>query len=122
MLAHYEREWWTQGRDRAGIERMLAGSDAVVTAVARESGALVGFARALSDGVYRSTIFDLIVAPEWRGIGLGRELVERILAAPALRGCRRTDLVCKDDMGGFYEQLGFVRAGPDLLRMERARD
>ena len=99
---------------------MLAGSDAVVSAVDGE-GELVGFVRALSDGAYRSTIFDLIVAPEWRERGLGRALVERILATSALRECRRTDLVCKEEVAGFYESLGFVRAAPDQLRMEWTR-
>lgn len=100
---------------------MLAGSDAVVSAVGAESGELAGFVRAISDGTYRSTIFDLIVAPDWRGSGLGRALVERILATPALERCRRTDLVCREDVAGFYESLGFKRSGTDQLRMEWAR-
>jgi GNAT superfamily N-acetyltransferase len=99
---------------------MLAGSDAVVSAVDGD-GALVGFARALSDGAYRSTIFDLIVAPEWRERGLGRALVERILATPALERCRRTDLVCKEEVAPFYESLGFERTASDQLRMEWTR-
>lgn len=100
---------------------MLAGSDAVVSAVDGASGSLAGFARALSDGVYRSTIFDLIVAPPWRRRGLGQALVEAILAAPALRECLRTDLVCGEDVAGFYQGLGFQRSPANLLRLERAR-
>jgi len=100
---------------------MLAGSDAVVAASDRESGELVGFVRALSDGAYRSTIFDLIVAPDWRGRGLGRALVERILVTPALAHCRRTDLVCREEVAGFYVSLGFERSASDQLRMEWTR-
>ena len=99
---------------------MLAGSDAIVSAVDAE-GRLVGFARALSDGAYRSTIFDLIVAPGWRDRGLGRALVKRILATPALERCRRTDLVCKQEVAPFYESLGFERTATDQLRMEWTR-
>ena len=99
---------------------MLAGSDAVVSAT-DDHGRLVGFVRALSDGAYRSTIFDLIVAPEWRERGLGRALVERILATPALERCRRTDLVCKQEVAAFYESLGFERTSSDQLRMEWTR-
>ena len=121
LLAFYEREWWTQDRERADVERMLAGSNAVVAAVEIAGGTLVGFARALSDGAYRSTIFDLIVAPEWRSRGLGQALVGRILALPALERCRRTDLFCREDMAGYYESLGFERSPPDQLRMEWTR-
>ena len=121
LLAFYEREWWTQGRERADVERMLVGSDAVVAAVELDSGELVGFVRALSDGAFRSTIFDLIVARAWQGRGLGRALVERILATPALERCRRTDLVCREDMAAFYESLGFERSASDQIRMEWTR-
>ena len=100
---------------------MLLGSDAAVSAVEVASGELVGFVRALSDGVFRSTIFDLIVASEWRGRGLGQALVRRILATPALERCRRTDLVCRADMAGFYETLGFELSAPDQIRMEWTR-
>jgi ribosomal protein S18 acetylase RimI-like enzyme len=99
---------------------MLAGSDAVVPAITTD-GKLVGFVRALSDGAYRSTIFDLIVDPACREGGLGTALVERILATPALEGCRRTDLVCKVEVAPFYESLGFERTSPDQLRMEWSR-
>lgn len=121
LLAFYEREWWTQARERTDVERMLAGSNAIVSAVEIGDGTLVGFARALSDGAYRSTIFDLIVALDWRGRGLGQALVERILATAALERCRRTDLFCREDMVGYYESLGFERSPPGQLRMEWTR-
>ncbi|MCL4286687.1 MAG: N-acetyltransferase, partial [Thermoleophilia bacterium] len=63
MMRFYEREWWTQGRERADVERMLAGSDVVISAVTEEGGELAGFVRAITDGVYRGVLFDLIVAP-----------------------------------------------------------
>lgn len=118
LLAFYEREWWTNDRERADVERMLAGSDLVLSATPRERpDELVGFVRAITDGVYRATIFDLIVAPAWRSRGLGAELVERAHADPVLAGCRRIELICVEEMVPFYERFGYEVAAPERLRM-----
>ena len=115
LLAFYEREWWTNDRERPDIERMLDGSDLVLSATA--AGRLVGFVRAITDGVYRGKIFDLIVDPDWRGKGLGIELIERAHAHPILAGCKRISLICVEDMVPFYEARGYEVAAPEHLRM-----
>jgi GNAT superfamily N-acetyltransferase len=115
LLAFYRREWWTDDRERDGIERMLAGSDLVLSAIS--GGALVGFVRAITDGVYRAALFDLIVDPDWRGRGLGVELMERAHAHPVLAGCRRIELICVEEMVPFYEKRGYELAVPEHLRM-----
>lgn len=115
LLAFYKREWWTDDRERDGVERMLAGSDLVLSATA--GGALVGFVRAITDGVYRAAIFDLIVDPSWRGRGLGVELIERAHAHPVLAGCRRVELICVEEMVPFYEKRGYELSSAEHLRM-----
>lgn len=118
LLAFYEREWWTQGRERGDVERMLAGSDLVISATPRATpDELAGFVRAITDGVYRATIFDLIVAPRWRKHGLGAELLERAHAHPVLAGCRRVELICIAEMIPFYERSGYELTEPEHLRM-----
>ena len=94
---------------------MLEGSDLVIAATA--GGKLAGFVRAITDGVYRAKIFDLIVDPEWRGRGLGVELIERAHSHPALAECRRISLICLEDMVPFYEARGYEVAAPEHLRM-----
>ncbi|WP_417714868.1 GNAT family N-acetyltransferase [Pseudoalteromonas obscura] len=47
-------------------------------------GELVGFARVLSDFIYKAVIFDVIVAPDERGKGLGITLMELIKHHPKL--------------------------------------
>ncbi len=115
LLVFYEREWWTNDRERPDVERMLEGSDLVLSATA--GGRLVGFIRAITDGVYRAKIFDVIVDPEWRGRGLGAELIERAHSHPVLVGCRRISLICAEDMVPFYERHGYEVAAPEHLRM-----
>ena len=100
-----EHSFWASGRSQRELSRMLAGSQAVVSAW--QGHALVGFGRATSDGVFRAVLWDVVVAAEHQGQGLGRRLVEALLQAPALQGVERTYLMTTNS-SGFYEQLGFV--------------
>jgi GNAT superfamily N-acetyltransferase len=69
-------------------------------------GALVGVARLLDDGGLATSIWDLIVHPEWRGKGVGTWLVER--AIEESRDRRLVALVATPAARGLLERLGFV--------------
>ncbi|MCP4500147.1 MAG: GNAT family N-acetyltransferase [Deltaproteobacteria bacterium] len=71
-----------------------------------ESGKLVGSARAISDGAKRAWVYDVIVEPSSRGLGLGTCLMNFLLEHPALRDCQQILLGTKDARL-FYERLGF---------------
>jgi GNAT superfamily N-acetyltransferase len=43
------------------------------------AGQLIGFGRAISDGVYQAAIYDVAVAPEHQGKGVGTVLIKNIL-------------------------------------------
>ena len=43
-------------------------------------GRLIGFGRAISDGVYQAAIYDCAVLPEFQGQGIGTTIVKDILA------------------------------------------
>jgi ribosomal protein S18 acetylase RimI-like enzyme len=107
--------FWACGRRRRDLNRMLAASQAAVSAW--EGSRLVGFGRASSDGVFRATLWDVVVAEEQRGQGLGRRLVEQLLGAPALRGVERVYLMTSNG-AAFYERLGF-RSVDDQTLMRR---
>ena len=64
----------------------------------------VGFVRALTDGAVTTYIAELLVAPAWRGRGLGRGLLR---ACHALCPSTRLDLLSAETAGGFYAALGF---------------
>jgi len=104
--------FWAQGRTKAQLRRLLAGSSVVVSLW--QGKRLVGFGRASSDGIYRSVLWDVVVAGDLHGLGLGRRVVEALLAAPALRGVERIYLMTTNS-AGFYEQLGFRVAAPQAL-------
>jgi GNAT superfamily N-acetyltransferase len=86
--------------------RILRGSAVAVVAL-DEEGAVVGFVTALSDGVLSACVPLLEVRADWRGRGLGRQLVQRVLAE--LDGIYMVDLVCDTDLEGFYAELGLRR-------------
>ncbi len=66
---------------------------------------LIAAARATSDGVYYATVFDVVVAPHEQGTGVGRLLMESLLAKLPFD---RVFLTSVPDKKGFYAKLGFL--------------
>jgi predicted GNAT family N-acyltransferase len=108
--------WWTASRTPEDVSRMLAASTLTVGLVHRPAGRLVGFARALTDGVYLAVVLDVVVAPDARGAGLGALLLDTVLAHPAVAGARSVELVCQPELVPFYRRWGFTeRVGRSVL-------
>lgn len=105
-------EGWTTPLDPAEHLAVLRGSSHVVLALAGDS--VVGFVNALSDGVLTAYIPLLEVLPTHRGRGVGRELVQRLLAE--IGPLYMIDVMCDDEVFAFYEPLGFQRAGGGIIR------
>ena len=83
---------------------ILQGSDLLVLAFSEERR-LVGFVTAITDGVSCAYIPHLEVLPEWQGDGIGTGLMRRMLAK--LETIRAVDVICDEEVRGFYERLGF---------------
>lgn len=94
---------------------MLEGSAEVVLAL--DGDRVVGFVTAISDGVLSAYIPLLEVRPAYRGRGIGRALVRRMLAR--LDHLYMVDLVCDPALARFYEPLGFARLA-GMARRNRA--
>ena len=94
---------WASGRSPDEIARMLARS--FVAVGARKNGKLIGFGRALSDGVFRAVIEDVVVVPEARRLGIGRAMINRLVEE--LGGVEEVALCCVVETVGFYRRLGF---------------
>lgn len=124
LVALYANEWWTRGREREGVEAMLAASSRLYALVEPASGRLAAFARVLTDGVYTALLLDVIVAPELRGAGLGRRLMEAVLGDPELARVGTFELACQPALVPFYEKWGFAErpGGSTLMRRRGAPD
>ncbi|MBD3367783.1 MAG: GNAT family N-acetyltransferase [Candidatus Eisenbacteria bacterium] len=84
---------------------ILRESYRVVLAVDEEKECVVGFSTAVSDGVLAAYIPLLEVLPGYRGHGIGRSIMERMLNE--LEGLYMIDLVATEGREAFYERLGF---------------
>ena len=67
---------------------------------------LIGFGRAISDGLIQAAIYDVAVTPAFQGKGIGKQIIERIVAS--LPGCNFI-LYASPGKEPFYEKLKFRR-------------
>ncbi len=116
----YQEEWFSEGRTLNDIELMLKHTDFVFGFCDTASNELLGFARVISDSVYKAFVFDVIVDKEYRSKGLGRFIMDTIIEHPVLKNVSHIELYCPEDMVSFYEPMGFKTRKSLLLRRERA--
>jgi len=107
--------YWGRSRTRADFEAQLATAWRVVGVYEADGGRLVGFARAISDGVAYAYLSDVFVAADARGEGLGKELVATMVDRGP--GARFRWSLHTSDAHGLYRQYGF--ADPDDRYLER---
>ena len=84
---------------------------------------LVGIARANTDGVVYAMIYDVVVSPDHRSQGLGKQLVTGLVDALRAKGIRSIQLMAAQGQARFYQGLGFVRrpeGGPGMTLADRA--
>jgi GNAT superfamily N-acetyltransferase len=102
--AYLARSYWSPGIPKAVVERAIAG--ALCFGLFDGSEQQVGFARAITDGATFAYLADVYVLEEHRGKGLGKWMVETILAHPSLQGLRRI-LLATRDAHELYAPFGF---------------
>jgi GNAT superfamily N-acetyltransferase len=108
LMGLYADVWWAKSRTIVDVEAMLASSPVTLGLVDNTKHRLAAFARALTDGVYLAIILDVIVDRSYRGTGLGRTLMDAVLAHPRVSAVKSVELVCQPDLVAFYENWGFT--------------
>jgi hypothetical protein len=81
-------------------------------------GRQIGFARVVSDYATFAYLADVFVVEEARNCGLGRTLVDTILAHPELQGLRRWLLGTRDAQS-LYRRCGFADPPQSFRFLER---
>lgn len=108
--------FWAKDRQIEDLKIAIDRSEPVVSAWAEDK--IIGFARATSDGVYRATIWDVVVDCDYQGLGLGRKLVEQVLAHPSMSRVERIYLTTTHQQG-FYERMGFAVNSSTTMILDR---
>ena len=116
--AYLTRSYWSPGIPKAIVEKAIAGS--LCFGLFAENGSQVGFARMITDGATFAYLADVFVLEEHRGKGLGKWMVETILAHPSLQGLRRM-LLATRDAHGLYAPFGFKPLATPETLMEMRR-
>ncbi len=101
--AYLSRSYWAEGIPEALVARAIAGSLCFALWDDRNQ---IGFARVVTDRVTFGYLCDVYVLEEFRGQGLGKWLIEEVVAHPDLQGLRRFVLVTRD-AHRLYENFAF---------------
>ena len=75
---------------------------------------LVGFGRALSDGVFRGVLWDIIIDKEHQGKGYGKLIVENLLNSKKIKKTKKVYLMTTNKKL-FYSQIDFKEVSSQNL-------
>jgi GNAT superfamily N-acetyltransferase len=100
-----EYDWWAD-RELDSVRRALQNTDETVLLRDAETGDPVASARVMTDYVYYAMVYDVIVAEDRRGDGLGADLMEAIRDHPRLQDVAPS-LLAREGLIEFYESCGF---------------
>ena len=103
------------GAPKPSYDRVLARSFTWVTAMCGTQ--LVGFVNVAWDGGVHFFLLDTTVHPAWRGMGIGRRLVEAAIEECRGKGEWLHVDAEEDLMSRFYERCGFTRTPAGLARL-----
>jgi GNAT superfamily N-acetyltransferase len=109
-----DESYWARGRPRDVQDALIESSERVVGLY--RDGRQVGFSRTVSDGHVHAYLADVYVLEEFRGRGLGVELVRFSVEDGPHAGCRW--VLHTADAHALYARVGFEGATSRLL--ERA--
>ena len=99
--------WWkdSYGESPEFLQGIVA--DSALFAGAFENNKLIGMGRALSDQASDAYIQDVAVLKEFQGRGIGKKIIQTLIAGLKAWGVDWIGLIAEPGTTGFYEDLGF---------------
>lgn len=117
LCSMYQKTWFTPDRNIEDINIMLENSYLTLGFV--EDRELIGFCRAISDGIYKAFLFDVIVKDEHQNKGIGSLIMDTLLNHKKLINVKHIELYCPEKVTDFYKRLGFDIRTSLLMRYRR---
>ena len=105
------QSYWSPGVDIQVVKRAMEGSLCFgmydINKENTDAGRQIGYARMITDKATFAYLADVFIDENYQRQGLGKWLVEMILAHPELQGLRRILLATKD-AHNLYKKCGFT--------------
>ncbi|MGG0743876.1 GNAT family N-acetyltransferase [Priestia megaterium] len=111
MKGIYRSVGW-KNHDEEKVKKVFQSSN--VVAVAYDENKIVGFGRALSDGVFNAAIYDVVVDKHYQNQGIGQQIIENLLAQ--LNDISCVHLVSTAGNEEFYRKAGFRKMKTGMAR------
>lgn len=102
-------------RDHEFLAQQVTGARWVVHVY--DGARLVGFCRAISDGVSSAYVASVMVDPEYRRRGIGREMLARLVGG---KDDIKFVLHARKEAAAFYAAVGFAPATDMMMRDRRS--
>ena len=104
--------FWAKDRTINDLRKCLANSDIIISIWSHDE--LVGFGRALSDGIYRGVLWDIVIDQNHQGKGYGRMIVKNILESKQIKNTKKIYLMTTSKKL-FYSQIDFKEVSSQSL-------
>ncbi len=109
--------FWAKERNHKDLRKLLKGSSVVISLWRGKR--MVGFGRATSDGIYRAVLWDIVVAGDLQGQGLGRKVIDALLSSSKLKQVQKVYLMTTKSTD-FYLQVGFLECNDQKLLIKES--
>ena len=96
--------FWAKNRSINELRKSLANSDAIISLW--NGNEIVGFGRALSDGIFRAVLWDIVIDKNHQGKGYGKLIVNNLLNSRKLKNTKKIYLMTTNKKL-FYSQFDF---------------
>ena len=104
--------FWANNRTTNDLKKCLANSDVIISLwVGNE---IVGFGRALTDGIYRGVLWDIVIDKNYQGKGFGRIIVQNLLSSKKIKNTKKLYLMTTNQKQ-FYSQFNFKEVATQNL-------
>ena len=101
-----EETFWANERDYRSLRTMLFNSTEIISIW--QEDCLIGFGRATSDKIYRAVLWDIVVKSEFKGVGIGKLIVENLINQKSIKNVEKIYLMTTNK-SSFYSRLGFKK-------------